>query len=488
MSNDGSLGGGVAPNTFDFNSQKGVANILSSVRASTISPSQKNEIRDLIFQYMNSGMDHTVRISLEQKLISYKITMVASPSKISEQKAQQIQYPFGTSRPSPIFPTNTTTFNPIDKPSPTKSPAPIEPESTVQPANLVPEVVPVEPENPIKAEITNKNEDTYSPPPASSQISPNFVTEAQIDPSQSLQRIKEIKSAVNERIGNPVNLVDINNEVGREYMSAMLDAMKKLNTGSTAVSAMKRLEDAYQMVEKTLSEYQNKPDNNEDTSGALESGIAPNEVVSEEVSYTPTPTREPSPVSTPRPKIIPPTVPENTESIVSDEVNMPTVENPQEGFDAVPVGDSGASKFSLEPHKSEESKEPKEETHSVNQKDQTWSSDNETQQVPDGKAHSLAESKVRLRKPEDLPLSSAIETSSVSGDPLYTREVDDGLQQLLSEWPIFKKSGFFGTGPKGREHPLFIKVASLQIPLLLAGRFEGATQEIKQSITDYMNG
>jgi len=38
------------------------------------------------------------------------------------------------------------------------------------------------------------------------------------------------------------------------------------------------------------------------------------------------------------------------------------------------------------------------------------------------------------------------------------------------------------------EHPLFKKISSLQIPLLLAGRFEGATQEIKQSITDYMNG
>jgi hypothetical protein len=71
---------------------------------------------------------------------------------------------------------------------------------------------------------------------------------------------------------------------------------------------------------------------------------------------------------------------------------------------------------------------------------------------------------------------------------LFTKEVDEGLNQLLVEWPIFKKSGLFGTGPKGRQHPLFLKLSGLQIPLLLAGRFEGATQEIKQSITDYMNG
>jgi hypothetical protein len=59
---------------------------------------------------------------------------------------------------------------------------------------------------------------------------------------------------------------------------------------------------------------------------------------------------------------------------------------------------------------------------------------------------------------------------------------------LLSDWSLFKKSGIFGTGPKGREHPLFKKLAGLQVPLLLAGRFDGATQEIRQSITDYMNG
>jgi hypothetical protein len=95
----------------------------------------------------------------------------------------------------------------------------------------------------------------------------------------------------------------------------------------------------------------------------------------------------------------------------------------------------------------------------------------------------------------DRPKSQSEPTSPASaftatplGDPLFSREVDEGLEQLLSEWSIFKKSGLFGTGPKGKEHPLFKKIAPLHIPLLLAGRFEGATQEIKQSITDYMNG
>ena len=101
---------------------------------------------------------------------------------------------------------------------------------------------------------------------------------------------------------------------------------------------------------------------------------------------------------------------------------------------------------------------------------------------------SLADAKAKLRSPSELPDPASVNTATAAGDPLMTKQVDDGLEQLLLEWSLFKKSGLFGTGPKGREHPLFKKVAPLPITLLLAGRFDGATQEIKQSITDYMNG
>lgn len=98
-------------------------------------------------------------------------------------------------------------------------------------------------------------------------------------------------------------------------------------------------------------------------------------------------------------------------------------------------------------------------------------------------------STTKLSALTSAPLSQARKpVGTESTDPLHSPEVDKGLDQLLSEWSLFKKSGMFGSGPKGREHPLFKKIAGLQIPLLLAGRFEGATQEIKQSITDYMNG
>jgi len=98
----------------------------------------------------------------------------------------------------------------------------------------------------------------------------------------------------------------------------------------------------------------------------------------------------------------------------------------------------------------------------------------------------LSESAEPLKSVEDVPTQDSI--TNASDDPLQSAEVTDGLNQLLSDWMLFKKSGLFGTGAKGIEHPLYKNIKELQIPLLLAGRFEGATQEIKQSITDYMNG
>ncbi|MEZ4200438.1 MAG: hypothetical protein R3B69_02500 [Candidatus Paceibacterota bacterium] len=52
---------------------------------------------------------------------------------------------------------------------------------------------------------------------------------------QPLARIQEINNQVNSRIGNPVNLIDADNAIGREYMNALLDAMKKPLVGNSPV-------------------------------------------------------------------------------------------------------------------------------------------------------------------------------------------------------------------------------------------------------------
>jgi hypothetical protein len=330
------------------------------------------------------------------------------------------------------------------------------------------------------------------------------------DAEAAAQRIREIKAIVNEKVGNPVNLVDINNEVGREYMAALLDAMKKIGSGTSVVSAMKRLEAAFVMVQETLRVREQMQSVSMaalvSAAPAAPAAVSPSVVqvgqppvmevlpVVLPAEPTPIPVEPPAAVfepviSAPAETVFPPepvsphvvepvsqsdfSIGQPVEHIQSEEYPVPTAP-----FDVQPAVPAGAP--ASVPIKRVEGGI-----------DTAWGPATDTIVPPASRSihlASLAESDERLRTPSELPSAADIATSSVGGDPLFTKDVDDGLQQLLSEWSLFKKSGLFGSGPKGREHPLFKKISGLQIPLLLAGRFEGATQEIKQSITDYMNG
>jgi hypothetical protein len=99
------------------------------------------------------------------------------------------------------------------------------------------------------------------------------------------------------------------------------------------------------------------------------------------------------------------------------------------------------------------------------------------------------EDMMRGNREKEVAQQKAVEATAVAQmDPLFTPEVTAGLSQLLSEWTLFRSSGFFGTGPSGKDHELYQKLAPLQMASVVAGRFEGASPLIKQSLTDYMNG
>jgi hypothetical protein len=276
MANDSSLSS--ASNSFDFETQSGVMHLLASVRASDVSPNQKNELRDLIFLYSNGGHDHSVRNNLEQKLTQFSVAALPNPKSHSHTKAHS----FGTSRPSPAF--KAAPVQVIEEPV---NNAPVPPTSTPQPAAVVQPVVKSTsvdtPNTPVQAEPTAKNEEIEQPP------EPQNTTT--LSPENSLQRVKEIKALVNEKVGNPVNLVNINNEVGREYMGALLDAMKKVNSGSSAASAMQRLETAYTNVEAALK---NQPQSSQETKPVVENNAAP----APAPAPAPTPTPAPAPAPT----------------------------------------------------------------------------------------------------------------------------------------------------------------------------------------------
>ncbi len=509
MTNEGSLQAEASQFAFDLDSQKGVTILLASIRVAEISPEQKNELRDLVFLYANGGRDESVRITIEQKVVAYGVEMapnlkLATPAEVVV--AEKPRPAFGTSRPAPSFtPTSVKVIATPDVVKVEEKAIPFKVEVSVpKPAEIpkaeievplpTPEpviVVTPEPVSTPEPVFAPTPEPIVAPAPIPEPVQPPAAEAVAYDSAQSLQRIREIKSIVNDKVGNPVNLVDIDNEVGREYMGALLDAMKKINSGSSAISAMKRLEASFIEVQKTIEKHNQiaveaTPEPVSTPVPDIQELIRP-----EVVETTPTPISipEPTPVPEPTPMLEPVFAPTPEPIVAPTPIPEPTPE-------PVPAPEV---KFEERPSNLPIQEIPKIEAKEMNaavveSRESAWgqtSNDEEVKtesRIPITKISSLGDSKVKPTSIDKLPTAASLESSSVQGDALFTKQVDDGLSQLLQEWSIFKKSGLFGTGPKGSEHPLFKKIATLQIPLLLAGRFEGATQEIKQSITDYMNG
>jgi len=529
---------------FDFNSQAGVLRILQAVRKSELPLTTQNELRDLIFLYTNSGGDQGMRTALEERLISNNIKPLPSVAKNTAKAQSEPIFGFAGSRPAPSFSANFTpvsvqndtpipaavaeTTPVVTTPEPVATPEPVvtqttseaTPASTSEPVTVpVSEPVAATPEPAIPTQTTSA-EPPATPPPvtAPEPVAPAQTAPAPIVSGSHLDRIKAIKSEVNRRFGNPVQLVDKDAELGREYMTSLLEAMKQLSAeggGGNIENAMVRLEAAFLRVknldtetktpepvtenkisektpptatEKVLDTQQKavvppRPPVQSAASSILrssnhkiEAGALNATQVSEppEVKEPRTSTIEPaSMVSKPTEFYTPPehkvdTVPVNTPNIPEVEKNATNIINIRNVDTAAtpPVATLNA------------------ETPIINQELATAPAYNVSTV---GAVSSVAAANAPLRTPDDLPDPKTISRSG-SADPLFTEEVSAGLDQLLLEWVLFRKSGMFGTGPKGVNHPLFKKLAPMQIPLLLAGRFEGATQEIRQSITDYMNG
>jgi hypothetical protein len=467
---------------FDFESQSGVMHLLASLRRSEITSSQKSEVRDLVFLYTNGGRDEVVRRQLEQKIATYQIVPLPSTKK-PEPNTQVAQLPpptIGKYRNAPHFSVREVPAQPAAPVKVVETQAqPTVPEPVVAPEPM-PTPVPV----PVKVSVAPAPAAPMPVPATEESLSESALSDTQ-DIDQYLVRIREIKASVNEKIGNPVNLVDINNEVGREYMGALLDAMKKLNSGSSAGSAMKRLESAYTAVLTTIESYESHGGKVASVS-PTPSAPAPVVPVDTYVPPIPQPVFVESPVSVPKADPVP------VASFALDQQRVPepsVVSDVREPIPvAVPVTQTYAEPTPvMEPVVAKPPVVLKVQSNDL-RPIETLGDQTPISSQPAVKFASLAE----VKKPhtlEDLESASAQKAEQLAAeDPLINEEIEEGLDQLLSEWSIFKKSGMFGTGPKGKNHPLFKKMSPLHIPLILAGRFEGATQEIKQSVTDYMNG
>jgi Predicted membrane protein len=172
--------------------------VLASVRASDLPKEAKNELRDLVFLYINSGHDTSVRLNLEQKLQSSSVTPVALPKR--EEPAPRPEYEFGTSRPAPSFsaPDVPRSVPPSSEPEPAATESPqtesaSEPSSEPAPPKRepadTPDNLPTEPSASVTTVSTHEAVTAHSTPsPNATSASPTPpITKPDPTPGQSPQ-------------------------------------------------------------------------------------------------------------------------------------------------------------------------------------------------------------------------------------------------------------------------------------------------------------
>ena len=198
-------------------------------------------LRDLVFLYTNGGHDQSVRISLENKLRDRQVMPVKPKQNTATQAAQKNGRPLATLGSAPTFSVKVSSDEAITQPDAIQAQSSetkvSETTDTVEQKDAefedhVPEVV-------AKATASPAGDAVEESAPAQAPAEEQAAQHGDI-----LERIKTIKAEVNEKAGNPVHLVDLDPQLGREYMSALLEAMKKVNSGSRAADSMARLEAA----------------------------------------------------------------------------------------------------------------------------------------------------------------------------------------------------------------------------------------------------
>ena len=457
---------------FNLHDEKDVVTLLRRIHQAPLPIDHKNELRDAVFSYRSTPegavTDELKALFLEQ---GFNIDTKQSFSKLTKKPEKKfVQSRLGSTRPSPIF--ASTAISSVQKEA---EELPVESKLPTEEQKIVPEASKLQvPPAPEPVEVP-----TEIVAPKSSEVNVASPVENPVVPAASTntpERIKEIKKSVNLLVGNPVNLIDVNNEVGREYMNSLLDAMKKNNGGSSSEvhDAMERLEKAFVSVKQTV----------ESNKGKISS--------EKEIPKTPQ-----EPTATP----IPPPVAENVPEV---KLEIPTQETKKEEKPAPVSGFASVHQTHVEEQKATPSpvvsvpkipsvpKNPRVIQESVNEPSeplQTTPAANTTRGIMSVAKEKQIQDLLTSQKQAAAVTDQQKETARIASmDPLMTPEVTSGLQQLLSEWALFKSSGIFGTGGSGMEHPLYKQLANLNMAAVIAGRFEGASPQVKRSITDYMNG
>ena len=510
-----------------FGGEAGVVKALSTLRQAAISPTDKDSLRNLFLTYAGEN-DEAKRSSLKDQILeqikkhpqlSSLIVNGSGDETTTEPKnpsasGVKVSTSLGQTRPTPNFVATSASSEKIVSPeTPTPVPPPVKevepvaeekavPVSAPTPVAPPPAPQPPEPTPPAPKEVEPTPVSAPTPAPTPEPTVPTApVTDVRA-------RIDAIKHDINGRVGNPVNVINADEKIGREYMSALLDAMKRSSAGGGAES-LPRLEAAYKatldlIIEKGLGHPTDAPTETKSVETDIETpeipappqpeAPAPKVAESEPTQEVEAPAPEPKAKPTPE-KVTPPQQSEGLYHRPSDEIDAEATpdDNKLSSF---------ASKFFKSPEDTKQDKErmqvaPKtaiadlrkvEVKASLSVSPDSHPTPESTQ--PD-KLQPLQNSSATLPEKMAAIKSASAKREEEAKKPitdLQAPQIEAGLRQLLSEWVLFKKSGFLGTGPSGIDHPLYKKLASMPMAAVVSGRFEGVTPEIKRHLSDYMTG
>lgn len=542
--------------TFDVGSEHEILTLLNYIRRGPFDLELKNALRDRVLDYATNNDESTLKVLAGDlsnvgiiithggvSLIS-DTTGVVPPSEQEKKESSEsakadnhnhTSVPFGMARPLPSFSSHISREAdvpniaskperdgvPENKRVETKPAAVTENQTlgghvetelpSTPPAKSEPPVVPVKQESPRPVQVPIA---PVPPPPSPSSVTsetemekvvpapeiqsvasssqPSLQQAVSQDKHGYIDRIKEIKKQVNERVGNPVNLIDVNNTVGREYMNALLNAMRVVagDNEEEMKIAMDRLEKAYHDVETTIPDtIKKKTMTAEQVAPTAEQDISKDVLIPDtQQKSSPEPMQEVSPSTPPAASVTERVSPDLIDASKVAEVNASLEPEAPLGPPPEPIQAKPTPPKSSMQQLAEEVRLPMRKPQPP-EAQKTVRADGVVE-GPMSIAEKLKQEQEKRQEilHERIQEKNQQELAAQSTDPLFAEEVSGGLRQLLSEWRLFKSSGIFGTGPSGIDHPLYKKLATLPMAAVIAGRFEGITPEIKQSITDYMNG
>jgi len=441
--NDGSSSN-VAPLRLDIANEHDVLKLLRVVRHSQLDEANKNQLRDLVFTLQSDKEETLLKLSPLLASLPVRLVGITPASDLSDVDANNVPSqptddnvapvpPIGFGRLQPVFkispkPAKATKVVP-PTPSPTAMATPTV-ASTTEPAETLAtdqKTTSVKPEP-----IAPNTSVAVTPPQKSTTSSPSAET---TPPKDVSARINEIKQTVNQQAGNVVHLVENTGDIGREYMDALLGAMKAPAGSAASVEAMNRLETAFSMVCETLTAQSLSPKSDE-TVAANPTPATPN--------LEPKPTV--APAVTPKPQTAPQTAPTHKGPLAASRLSL-------------------ASKKRKQEPKTQEEVAQSEMLRSVASLDSSLARQNRI---------------TRIQAPS--PAQPEKDNSLMSAD------VSNGLRQLLQQWKIFSSRSLFGKGVQGVEHPLYQTLKDTSMSLVMFGRYEGSTPEIERDLRNHING